>query len=104
MLEAFNAALNKRGIVADAAQLAAAQRLQKLYDELLALKAARRNRLRKLLVRPELPRGVWFWGGVGRGKSFLMDCFFDAVPYQRKRRVHFHAFMREVHQLSLIHI
>mgnify|MGYP003376001188 CR=1 FL=1 len=97
MIEGFNAALAARGIVADPAQLIAAMRLQKFYDELLALKAARRGRLRKLLVRPELPRGVWFWGGVGRGKSFLMDCFFAAVPYQRKRRVHFHAFMREIH-------
>jgi len=98
MIEGFNAALALRGIEADPAQLVAARRLQKFYDELLALKAARRSKLRKLLVHPELPRGIWFWGGVGRGKSFLMDCFFAAVPYQRKRRVHFHAFMREVHQ------
>ena len=98
MIEGFNAALNARGIVADPAQLMAAMRLQQFYDELIAFKAARRTRLRKMLVRPRLPRGVWFWGGVGRGKSFLMDCFFEAVPYQRKRRVHFHAFMREIHE------
>ena len=98
MIRAFNEALRDRGIVADPAQLMAAMRLQQFYDELIAFKAARRSRLRKLLVRPELPRGVWFWGGVGRGKSFLMDCFFAAVPYQRKRRVHFHAFMAEVHE------
>jgi len=98
MIEGFNAALTARGIEADPAQLIAARRLQKFYDDLLALKAARRSRLRKLLVHPELPRGVWFWGGVGRGKSFLMDCFFAAVPYTRKRRVHFHAFMREIHE------
>lgn len=98
MIEGFAAALAARGIVADAAQQAAAQRLQKFYDDLVAFKAARRTRLRKLLVRPALPKGVWFWGGVGRGKSFLMDCFFAAVPYRRKRRVHFHAFMREIHE------
>lgn len=98
MIDAFNAALAARGIVPDEAQSAAAVRLQAFYDALVAFKAARRTKLRKLLVHPELPRGVWFWGGVGRGKSFLMDCFFEAVPYQRKRRVHFHAFMREIHE------
>ncbi|OHC70302.1 MAG: cell division protein ZapE [Rhodocyclales bacterium RIFCSPLOWO2_02_FULL_63_24] len=103
MIEGFNAALTERGIEADPAQLIAARRLQKFYDDLLAFKAARRGRLRKLLVRPELPRGVWFWGGVGRGKSFLMDCFFAAVPYSRKRRVHFHAFMREIHESLRAH-
>jgi len=97
MIRAFNAALSVRGIVADEAQQAAAERLQDFYDELVAFKGMRRSTLRKLLVHPALPRGVWFWGGVGRGKSFLMDCFFDAVPYVRKRRVHFHAFMREIH-------
>lgn len=103
MIDGFNAALVKRGIEADPAQLQAAQRLQAFYDALVSFKAARRNKLRKLLVHPELPRGVWFWGGVGRGKSFLMDCFFDAVPYQRKRRVHFHAFMREIHESLRLH-
>jgi cell division protein ZapE len=98
MIEGFHAALTERGILADPAQLIAAMRLQKFYDDLLSFKAARRSRLRKMLIHPELPRGVWFWGGVGRGKSFLMDCFFAAVPYQRKRRVHFHAFMREIHE------
>jgi cell division protein ZapE len=103
MIEGFNAALKARGIEADPAQQIAAQRLQTFYDGLLAFKAARRGKLRKLLARPELPRGVWFWGGVGRGKSFLMDCFFAAVPYDRKRRVHFHAFMREVHESLRAH-
>ena len=101
MIEGFELALHERGSKADEAQSAAAERLQRFYDDLLAFKAARRNRLRKLLVHPDLPKGVWFWGGVGRGKSFLMDCFFKAVPYQRKRRVHFHAFMREIHERLL---
>ncbi len=98
MIRAFNDLLAARGISADEAQQAAAERLQAFYDALVSFKAARRTKLRKLLVHPELPKGVWFWGGVGRGKSFLMDCFFEAVPYQRKRRVHFHAFMREIHE------
>ena len=103
MIDGFNAALTERGIVADATQQAAAIRLQRFYDELIAFKAARSSAIRKLLARPELPRGVWFWGGVGRGKSFLMDCFFAAVPYTRKRRVHFHAFMQEIHTQLQLH-
>ena len=96
MLDAYDATLKARGFKSDPAQRAAAQRLQGLYAELVAFKAARKGTLRKLLSRPKQPRSVYFWGGVGRGKSFLMDCFYDSVPYQRKRRVHFHAFMQEV--------
>jgi cell division protein ZapE len=103
MIDGFNAALMTRGIEADHAQQTAAVRLQKYYDELVAFKAVRRSSLRKILMRPTLPRGVWFWGGVGRGKSFLMDCFFASVPYKRKRRVHFHAFMHEIHESLKAH-
>ncbi|OQY71397.1 MAG: cell division protein ZapE, partial [Rhodocyclaceae bacterium UTPRO2] len=98
MLRALVVQFQSRRIVPDDAQQAAAERLQRLYDELVAFKHKRRTKLRKLVVNPPLPRGTYLWGGVGRGKSLLMDCFFDTVPYQRKRRVHFHAFMREVHE------
>ncbi|MDR0564868.1 MAG: AFG1 family ATPase [Azoarcus sp.] len=96
VLDAYHHQLLARGYTADPAQRAAAARLQKLYSELLAFKAARRTKLRKMLIHPHEPKSVYLWGGVGRGKSFLMDCFFDTVPYRRKRRTHFHAFMQEV--------
>ncbi len=89
--------LQRREIVLDAAQVAALERLQRLHDELLAFKKARRSLLR-WVNPPTIPRGVYFWGGVGRGKSFLMDAFYAALPYRRKTRVHFHAFMRSVHE------
>jgi cell division protein ZapE len=97
MLDAYAHKLAVHGFVADKEQWAAAERLQQLYVELLRFKAARGNVVKRLLARPSLPKGVYFWGGVGRGKSFLMDCFFAAVPYRRKRRLHFHEFMRRIH-------
>lgn len=98
MLLAYEGMLKERGYSADDAQLAAAASLQQLYAELLAFKVDRGSALKRLLAPPKPPRGVYFWGGVGRGKSFLMDCFFDAVPYRRKKRIHFHAFMQRIHR------
>jgi len=94
----YRCALERRGFIADAAQQNAVERLQRLYDEWREYKARRRTRLRRLIARPPLPRGVYLWGGVGRGKSFLMDSFYGCVSLVRKQRVHFHHFMRDVHR------
>lgn len=96
--ELYHQTLAERGYHADPAQLRAVAALQRCQDEWADYKARRSNALTKLLVRPPLPRGVYMFGGVGRGKSFLMDCFFQAVPLARKTRLHFHEFMREVHR------
>jgi cell division protein ZapE len=90
--------LAKRGFVSDPSQRQAVERLQRLYEEWSEYKKRRGNALKRLLVKPPLPKGVYLWGPVGRGKSFLMDSFFLCVPLVRKRRVHFHHFMREIHR------
>jgi cell division protein ZapE len=90
--------LGKRGFIADPSQNRAVERLQQLYEEWSAYKARRSNALARLIVKPPLPKGVYLWGAVGRGKSFLMDSFYLCVPLVRKRRVHFHHFMREIHR------
>jgi cell division protein ZapE len=96
--ELYAATLAERGYTADPAQLRAIDALERCEREWAAYKARRGNAITKLLVKPPIPRGVYMHGGVGRGKSFLMDCFFQAVPLQRKTRLHFHEFMREVHR------
>nr|WP_294817215.1 cell division protein ZapE [uncultured Sphingomonas sp.] len=83
---------------ADAEQAAAAERLDRLAQELEAIPKKGSILWRALGRAPEPPRGVYLWGGVGRGKSMLMDLLFDTVDIRRKRRVHFHEFMLEVHE------
>ena len=94
--EYFEQALLERGFAPDAAQLAGVGRLQQCSDEWVAYKTRRSSAIRRALIHPDLPRGVYLWGGVGRGKSMLMDAFFVTVPLVRKTRLHFHEFMREV--------
>lgn len=96
--KAYEAELIARGYASDPAQLRAVDALERCAREWSDFKERRSNRLKKLINRPDIPRGVYMFGGVGRGKSFLMDCFFGAVPLKRKTRLHFHEFMREVHR------
>jgi cell division protein ZapE len=81
----------------DTEQRAAALRLNILQEQLEATTSG--GFFSRLLKgKPETPRGVYMWGAVGRGKSMLMDLFYDSLDISRKKRVHFHAFMLEVHE------
>ena len=83
---------------ADPAQERAAKRLQQLFDALIEFKSYRGRPFMKTFGLRAPPRGLYIHGSVGRGKSMLMDVFYGQLPYRRKRRVHFHAFMQSVHR------
>lgn len=87
---------DRHGYRLDEAQFKACGELERLYQELSDLERAGSSLLR-MFQRSEPVRGVYLWGGVGRGKSFLMDCLHEAAPIGRKRRVHFHRFMQSIH-------
>ena len=99
----YQAAQQQPGFIEDVAQFKAIKLLDKLWAELMMFKRKRNRFLGRSLRSPQSPRGLYFYGGVGRGKSFLMDVFYGCLPYRRKRRVHFHAFMAEVHQRMAAH-
>ena len=96
--EYYEQTLAERGYASDPAQWRAIDSLARCENEWADYKARRANALTQLIRHPPIPRGVYLHGGVGRGKSFLMDCFFQSVPLRRKTRLHFHEFMREVHR------
>lgn len=96
--DAFVRKLTERGFTADSAQMRVAERLEQCAQEWVDYKAKRGGTLKKMISKPPLPRGIYLWGGVGRGKSFLMDSFYEHVPLERKVRLHFHEFMRATHR------
>lgn len=115
VIDYYQQTLAKKGYKEDAAQKKAVTDLQRLCNELNDPKFRQQQASQSsesgggLLSRffknknvepqrPKAPQGVYMWGGVGRGKSFLMDCFFKTCPCDRKIRIHFHEFMRSVHQ------
>lgn len=86
----------------DASQEVAVKHLQRLYDDLIEDQkpVAKSGFLSRLFAKPvvKVPvKGLYFWGGVGRGKTYLMDTFYDSLPFERKVRTHFHRFMQRVH-------
>lgn len=98
MLARYEALLDAGELREDSAQRAAAEILQALQEELE--RPARPGLFGRLFGGKEAaPRGVYLWGGVGRGKSMLMDLFHQTLAIPEKRRAHFHAFMIEVHAL-----
>lgn len=94
----YQSACDRAGFVCDARQLSAIGELEALWQQLMEFKVKRNQFLGRSLLSPDVPKGLYIWGGVGRGKTFLMDGFYHCLPYRRKRRIHFHNFMAEVHQ------
>ena len=101
-LEKYQQDLQRDDFQYDAAQENAVRELQRLYDDILRARQNRswRKTVFSVLKRKKQPaiKGIYFWGGVGRGKTYLVDTFYEALPIERKMRVHFHRFMHRVHE------
>jgi len=92
----YESDLSRTGFVKDRAQEKAVAALDLLYHHLLQLPPA--SWWRQLFTQIPAPlKGVYLWGRVGRGKTYLMDCFYESLPFAEKRRLHFHHFMQTVH-------
>jgi cell division protein ZapE len=102
-LERYKQDLQRDDFSYDPTQEMAVGHLQRLYDDLVAAENAPTpgfmQRLSAKVKREKVEpvKGLYFWGGVGRGKTYLMDTFYDSLPFERKMRTHFHRFMQRVH-------
>jgi len=102
-LQRYQQDLEQSGFSQDAAQQVAVEKLESLYHRLVVADLKKSGAASKFLsaigFKDKAPvKGLYFWGGVGRGKTYLMDIFYESLPFKRKMRVHFHRFMRRVHE------
>jgi len=105
-LEKYQQDLQRDDFQYDQAQENAVKQLQRLFEDLqnkpLPVTGFKKvlNRWKRVVAKQEQKqiKGIYFWGGVGRGKTYLVDTFFDCLPFQNKMRVHFHRFMHRVHE------
>lgn len=100
----YNQDLNRKGFVADNAQKHAVELLDNLYHRLIDRNLNNKQKslfawIKHIVKDPNAKSeyGLYMWGGVGRGKTYLMDCFYESLPFDAKMRIHFHRFMRRVH-------
>ena len=92
----YDADLARDDFVRDPAQEKAVDALQTIHEALVANPTTRKGLFGK--TRRETVTGLYLWGGVGRGKTYLMDCFYENLPFEEKSRLHFHRFMQKVHE------
>ena len=102
-IDRYQQDLAEEGFIYDATQEHAVKHLDDLYHQLVDSHHQKPSLLtfwrKSWPDKPSVPiKGLYFWGGVGRGKTYLMDNFFESLPFREKQRVHFHRFMRRVHQ------
>lgn len=111
-LEKYQEDLNRDDFQYDAAQENAVKQLQRLYEDLQKKPSTKSlftktlNSVKNIFSAPSQThvQGLYFWGGVGRGKTYLVDTFYDCLPFENKMRVHFHRFMHRVHdELQQLH-
>ena len=98
--DAYEKSLEREGHVRDNAQVALVDRFEMLKRELIERESSNRGLVSKLFGRRreyDGVRGIYIWGGVGRGKTFLMDLFYDHLDIAAKKRIHFHRMMHDVH-------
>lgn len=96
--ERYESDLHRTGFQPDEAQRLAVAHTQRLYTELLSYRQENEGVLSRLFHNHDKKlKGIYLWGGTGRGKTYLMDCFYECLSFKEKHRVHYHRFMRDIH-------